>query len=73
MQHNHCLKKWNFDLLTSTPEVSGSAAEFCDSLKCDMQHDHVLNILTFYLLTPSPGGSAGKTFATMLLHFMVSG
>ena len=38
-----------------------------------MQHDHVLKKLIFHLLTPSPsvvegGGSAGKIFATMLLH-----
>ena len=36
-----------------------------------MHNDHVLKMLKFYLLTPSPGsggGSAGKIFATMLLH-----
>ena len=42
----------------------------------NMQHDHVLKKLNFDLLTSSPGRgrggvvgeSAGKTFATMLLH-----
>ena len=45
-----------------------------------MQHDHALKKLKFYLLTPPTGskvcvcggggggGSAGKIFATMLLH-----
>ena len=41
-----------------------------------MQHDHVLKKLNNDLLTPSPGsggregggGSAGKIFATKLLH-----
>ena len=43
-----------------------------------MQHDHVQKNLNFDLLTPSPrvvgeggGGSAGKTFATLLLHFVI--
>ena len=57
---------------------------FRDSNKFNMQHDHALKKMNFDLLTPSPrvverwgggwggggGGSAGKTFATMLLHFM---
>ena len=42
-----------------------------------MQHDHVLKKLNFDLIDPIPrvvggggggGGSAGKIFATMLLH-----
>ena len=43
-----------------------------------MQHDIVLKKLNFDLLTLSPrvvgeggGGSAGKTFANMLLHFVI--
>ena len=46
-----------------------------------MQHDHVLIKLKFDLLNPSSGlgmgeggggrGSAGKTFATMLLTFVI--
>ena len=36
--------------------------------------DHVLKQLNFDLLIPTPrvvGGSAGKIFATMLLHFVI--
>ena len=42
-----------------------------------MQHEHVLKKLNFDLLTTSPGsvggggGSAGKIFVTMLLHFVI--
>ena len=37
-----------------------------------MQHDPVLLTLTFDLLTGSGAwGSAGKIFATMLLHFLI--
>ena len=48
-----------------------------------MQKDHVLKKMNFDLPTPSPGseffgfflgggwGSAGKIFATMLLHFVI--
>ena len=45
-----------------------------------MQHDHILKKLNFDLLTPrvkggggggGVGGSAGKIFANMLLHFMI--
>ena len=52
-------------------------AAFCDSLLIGMQHYLVLRKLKFDLLTPSPrvvggrGGSAGKIFATMLLHFVI--
>ena len=42
-------------------------------IKFDMQSDHVLKKLNFDLLTPGSGdggerGSAGKIFATMVLH-----
>ena len=45
----------------------------CDSISFGMQSDHVLEKLNFDLLTPGSGeggelGSAGKIFATMLLH-----
>ena len=43
-----------------------------------MQHDHVMLNVNFDLLTPSPrvvedgdGGSAGKIFDTVLLHFVI--
>ena len=42
-----------------------------------MQYAHVLKKINFDLLTPSPRvleemeGSAGKTFATMLQHFVI--
>ena len=42
-----------------------------DSLLCDMQHGQVVKKLNFDFLTPPPEsgvGSAGKIFATMLLH-----
>ena len=49
-------------------------AAFCDSLQFDMQYAHVLKKLNFDLLTPFPrtvAGLFGKTFATMLLHFVI--
>ena len=38
-----------------------------------MQYDHVLKKFNFDLLIPrvGGGGSAGKIFATMLLHFVI--
>ena len=39
-----------------------------------MQHDIVMKKLYFDLLTPrmrGEGGSAGKIFATILLHFVI--
>ena len=37
-----------------------------------MQYDHVLKKFNFDLLIPRVGwGSAGKIFATMLLHFVI--
>ena len=44
-----------------------------DYIQFGMQSDHVLEKLNFDLLTPGSGdggerGSAGKIFATMLLH-----
>ena len=45
-------------------------AAFVIPFEFDMQHDHVLKKLNVDLL-PAPrvgGGSAGKIFATMLLH-----
>ena len=38
-----------------------------------MQHDHVLEMFNFDLSTPTagPGVSAGKIFATMLLHLVI--
>ena len=45
----------------------------CDSIYFGMQSTHVLEKFNFDLLTPESGdgderGSAGKIFATMLLH-----
>ena len=84
MQHDHVLKKINFDLLTLTLGMGGGGVfgqNMCYhvaafmipfNLIC-MQHDHLLNKLIFDLLTPSPRvvggwGSACKIFATMLLN-----
>ena len=64
MQHDHVLKKLNFDLLTTSlgSGVGGLRAKYLlpcccirDSLYFDMQHDHVLKKLNFDLLTPSLG------------------
>ena len=84
MQYDIVLKKLFFTNLT--PRVRGGlwgknicyhVASFCDSKKCGLHHDNVLKMLNFDLLTPSPRvleeieGSAGKTFATMLQHFVI--
>ena len=67
MQHDHVLKKLNFDLLTPSPglgRVRGGAVlakyllpccRILDSLEFDMQHDHLLKSLNFDLLTPPRG------------------
>ena len=82
MQHDHVLKKLNFDLLTPSPRVVGEGvcrqniclhvAAFRDSSKFNMQHDYVLKKLNFIMWTLSEwrevGGSTGKMFATTLLH-----
>ena len=80
MQHDHVLKKLNLQLLTSTPgsgdgvckqNICYHVAAFVIPFNLIFQHDIVLKKLNFDLLTPSIrgiGGSAGKIFATMLLH-----
>ena len=65
MQHDHILKKLNFD---PNPRIRGVewvgvcrqnicyiAAAFCNSILFDTKHDHVLKKLNFDQLTPSPG------------------
>ena len=65
MQHDHVLKKLNFDLLTSSrrsgrwggggvcgKNICYHVAVFCDSNKFDMQHDHLLKKLNFDLFDP---------------------
>ena len=82
MQHDHALKKLNSVLLTPYPRVLGDGSlrakyllPCCcihDSFKFNLQHDHVLKKLTIDLLTCQRHvGSAGKIFATMLLHFVI--
>ena len=80
MQYDHVLKKLNLQLLTSTPGSGGGVCEqnicyhvaaFVIPFNLIFQHDIVLKKLNFDLLTPSvrgKGGSAGKLFATVLLH-----
>ena len=52
-------------------------ATFRDSISLDMLHDHVLKKLNYDFLTPRAKGgrggllSAGKIFATMLLHCVI--
>ena len=71
---DHVLKKLNFDLLI--PRVGGGGLRAKYYLPCccihdfflfDMQLDHVLLKLNSALMT-SRVGSAGKIFASMLLH-----
>ena len=79
MQHDHILKKFNFNLL-SPPHgrVLGFQARYLlpyccirDPIQFDMKHDHVLKKLNFDLLTPPAGlgggggGVCGKIFATI--------
>ena len=71
MQHDHVLKKLDFDLLTHRVGVRGeglgSAGKIfatvccciCDSLKFDMQHDQILKKLNFDPI-PSQGGLRAK-------------
>ena len=81
MQHDNVLKKLNFNLLT--PRALGGGVlrgknllpcfRIHDSIQFGMQSDHILEKLNFDLSTPESGdggeqGSAGKIFATMLLH-----
>ena len=83
MQHDHVLKRLNFDLLTQS-KGSGEGvlrAKYLlpcccirDSLLFVMQQDNVLEKMNLDLLTPSPGswvggrGSVGMIFPTILLH-----
>ena len=83
MQHDHVLKKYNFDLLTKGQVGEGYVGNifltmllyFVIPFKFDMQHDDVRKKLNFDLLTlrsgGGGGGSAGKIFATMLLYFVI--
>ena len=71
MQHDHVLKKLNFDLLTlpSQSVARGYLLPCCcirDSLKLDMQHDHILKKLNFDLLTPLAGSGSGGLWAKYL-------
>ena len=68
MQHDHVLKKLNFDPLTPAQVQGrlggvggGLRAKYllpfcciCDSLQFDMQYDHVMKRLNFDLWTPPP-------------------
>ena len=76
MQHDHVLKKWKFDLSTTSPWLGGGGVVgFCmqnigsvpnrDSLKFDMQHDYVLKKWKFDLLT-HPEGRGGGLWAKYL-------
>ena len=65
MQHDHVLKKLNFDLLTPTrgSRCGGLQAEIPFHLICNMNFNH---------LTPRVGGGlCGEIFGTILLHFMI--
>ena len=75
MQHDHVLKKFDFDLRTPNPGLGGGGnhfAAFVILFNFNMQHDYVQKKLNCDLLTPYPGfgggGSASKVFAAMLLH-----
>ena len=78
MQHNHVMKKLNFDLLIHPQGLRGGGLRakylqqcccILDSPQFAMQHDHVLKKLNFDLLAPSPGsGWVGSgLLATILL------
>ena len=80
MQHDHVLKKLNFDLLTQSVRLWGvygqnicyHVAAFVTlfNLICTMTNHHIMKELNFDLLTPSPGSGVvcGQKNATMLLH-----
>ena len=74
-------RKLNFDLLNPTPGFGGGGGGgvlcvkyllpcccICDSLKVDMHHDNALKMLNFTPRVAGGEASAGKIFATMLLH-----
>ena len=82
MQHDHALIKLNFDLLIPSQGSGSQRREgvgWCGQNICYHVvafRDHVRKKMNFGRLTPSPmvfvaGGSAGKIFATMLLHFVI--
>ena len=87
MQHDHVLKKLNFDLLTPSPGSRVSGGKIFATMLLHLWFSLILisnmtmywKKLIFYLLIPSTGSgcrcvcggggwSAGKIFATTLLH-----
>ena len=71
MQHDHALKKLNFDLIPRAGDggLVGAGLPGLRRNKCyhvatfvipfDMHHDHVLKKLNFDLLTSPPGSGMG--------------
>ena len=87
MQHDHVLKKFNFDLLTPSSWGRGGrgvcgqnicyhVAAFRHSLKFDMQHDHALKKLNYDLfshpLGSGGGGGGGLRVKFLLQCFCIS-
>ena len=83
MQHDHVLKKLNFDLLTPSPgrgegewgrwqNICYHVAAFHDSHKFDMQHDHVLKKMNFDLLTPKPPRPGGGGVCKQNIYYHVA-
>ena len=81
MQHDHVLKKLNFELLTPSPRVEGGGgvcgqnichhvAAFRDSLYFDMQHDYALKQFNSDLLTPSRGLTQDFDLKSRLICFI---
>ena len=80
MQHNHVLKKLNFDLLTTSRGgwVRGLRATFLLPCCCigdshfDMHNDLILKKLNFDLLTPSKGsGCLGQNICYHVAAFVI--
>ena len=72
MQHNHVLKKLNFDLSTLGygglwAYICYLVATFCDSNKFDTQLNHVLKKLNFDPKVKWVGGGGGGLWPKYLL------